>query len=191
MRRLRLLADNPRRSLLALASALAAVAVAIGSGATFTSGTANPSNTFSAGILSQSSSRNNAAILTASNMIPGSSASGTVTIANTGTVSGTFSLGESNITDTPGKNGGKLSGDLRLIVQNVTNSSSPITVYSGPLDAMPTKSLGTIAPGSANARVYKFTVTMPDNGTPAGPTSGDNAYQGSSTSVQFNWTATT
>jgi spore coat-associated protein N len=142
------LAEHPRRSIIALASALAAVAVAIGSGATFTSSSANPSNTFSAGILSQSNSDSNAAILTASNMIPGSSASGTVTITNTGTVNGAFSLSESDITDTPGPNGGKLSGDLQLTVTNVTNSSSPVTVYSGALNAMPTEALGTIAPGS-------------------------------------------
>jgi spore coat-associated protein N len=191
MKRLRVLAEHPRRSIIALASALAAVAVAIGSGATFTSSSANPSNTFSAGILSQSNSDSNAAILTASNMIPGSSASGTVTITNTGTVNGAFSLSESDITDTPGPNGGKLSGDLQLTVTNVTNSSSPVTVYSGALNAMPTEALGTIAPGSSNAQTYRFTVTMPNNGAPSGPTTGDNAYQGSSTSLQFNWTATT
>ena len=30
-------------------------------------------------------------------------------------------------------------------------------------------------------------MTFPDGGTPAGPTTGDNAYKGDSVTVTYNW----
>jgi hypothetical protein len=88
MSRLAVLFRHPRRSLAALATLLVAGAVVVGSGAVFATQTANPSNTFASGILSQSNSGGGSAVLTASQLIPDSSKSGTVDIANTGTVSG-------------------------------------------------------------------------------------------------------
>ena len=50
---------------------------------------------------------------------------------------------------------------------------------------MGTIGLGTYASGEAHR--YKFTVSFPDGGTPAGPTTGDNAYKGDDVTVEYNW----
>jgi hypothetical protein len=192
MSRLTYIKQNPKRTLTGLATLLAAVGVVIGSGANFTSSSANPSNTFSAGTLTQSNSKTGAAILTAANMAPGESKNGTVTITNTGNVPGTFSLSKSALTNSPTGSGGELlSSKLDLVVEDVTGGGS-VEVYSGKLGAMNTRALDSdyvttgIQPFAANAaRTYKFTVSFPDGGAAA-----DNPYQGSGTSVQFDWNAT-
>jgi hypothetical protein len=189
MSRLSIIVAKPRYALAALAAVLVAAGIVVGSGASFTSHSANPSNTFSAGNLKQTNSKDGTAILTAQKMIPGSSTNGTVTITNSGDVSGAFTLSKSNLTDTPGTNGGSLSGKLDLLVQDVTNVGSPTTVYSGKVNAMGSQTLGTFA--VAEARNYKFTVSFADGGTPGSDTTGDNAYKGSSMSVEYDWDATT
>jgi hypothetical protein len=190
--RIAILRRRPWRVLGALACLLLAAGLAIGSGADFTSATANPSNTFSTGTLSQTNSKNGAAILTASNMKPGDSATGSVTITNTGSIAGTFSLSKSNLTDpVTGTGGVKLSDQLDLKIEDTTgNPATPPVVYSGKLSAMGTIALdydpstGTQDPfaASGGARTYKFTVTL--------PSSTGNSYQGTSTSVEYDWTAT-
>ncbi|HEX4463430.1 MAG TPA: hypothetical protein VH042_02180 [Solirubrobacterales bacterium] len=167
--------------------ALLAVGAVVGSGASFTSKSANPSNTFSAGNLAQSNSKEGAAVLTAVKMVPGTSTNGTVVITNSGDVAGTFTLSKTSLTDTPGANGGQLSGVLNLKVEDVTKAGSPISVYSGKVGAMGAQSLGSFAAGEA--RTYKFTVEFPDGGVPASATTGDNAYKGSSMSVGYQWDA--
>ena len=94
MSRLAPLVKRPRRTLGALATVLAAAGLTVASGADFTAPSANPANTFSTGTLSMSNSAANAAVLTASNLRPGDSSSGTVDIANTGSLSGAFTLTE-------------------------------------------------------------------------------------------------
>lgn len=188
MSRIGILIGSPRLLLVAMVSVLAAVGIAVGSGATFTSHSANPSNTFSAGNLAQTNSVSGA-VLTVANMIPGSSSNGTVTITNSGNVAGTFTLSKANLVDTAGANGGTLSTDLTVLVQDVTVPASPVTVYSGTIGSMGAQSLGSFSAGQA--KTYKFTVTMPNNGTPASSTTGDNAYKGSSLTVDYSWDATT
>lgn len=177
---------NKRRLLVVLLLVLVAAGVAIGSTAVFTSSSANPNNTVSAGTLSQSNSKDNAAILTVTKIVPGQSENGTVTIKNTGDVSGQFSLSDSNLTDTPGPNGGKISSVLQLKVVDTTNAI-PRNIYNGQYDSMPKQDLGSW--GAGEAHDYKFTVTFPDSGKPPSPTTGDNAYIGSSTSITYNWDA--
>lgn len=176
----------PKRFLLAIVALSLGVFLAFGTGAVFTSATANPSNTFTAGNLSMSNSKNGSAILTASLMRPGDSTNGTVVITNTGDISGAFSLAESNVVSTPGPNGGNLAAQLDLKVEDITGT--PTTVYTGKLNALASTPLGTFA--ASEARTYKFTVTFPDGGTPPGATTGDNAFKSSAASVQFDWTAT-
>jgi hypothetical protein len=134
------------------------------------------------GTLSMSNSREGAAIVTAAGMAPGDSRAGDVTISNTGDLTGTFTLSQSNLGDTPGPAGGTLSSALDLLVQDVTNPAAPATVYAGKLGAMGPRALGDWAPGTS--RTYRFTVTFPDGGA------GDNAYQASAVSVRYDWTAT-
>ena len=135
------------------------------------------------GSLTLSNSRAGSAILALGGMRPGDSADGTVTIGNTGTVPADLLLSTSNHVDMPGPGGGALSGRLDLVITDVTNPGSPVTVYSGKLAALRRSDLGTMAPGAS--RTYDFNVEFPDRGRGA-----ENAYQGSSVSTQFDWAAT-
>ena len=184
------LSRNPKRRLGALAALLAAAAVAVGSGANFTAASANPSNTFSTGSLSMLNSKDNAAILTASGMRPGDPATtSTVDIKNTGTLSGTFSLAKSNISDSDGTN--PLSQKLDVVISdcglwsggNPPSCAGATQKYSGKISAMGTIALGTFA--ASDQHRYQFSVSMPDGGAGA-----DNVYQGDNTSVQYDWNAT-
>jgi spore coat-associated protein N len=187
MSRISVILSSPRHLLGALLVALLAFGAVVGSGASFTSKSANPSTTFSAGNLAQSNSKEGAAVLTATGMVPGTSTNGTVTIINSGNLAGTFTLSKAGLTDTPGANGGQLSAVLDLSIQDVTSAASPVSVYSGKVGAMGAQSLGKFAAGEA--RTYRFTVTFPDGGTPASPTTGDNAYKGSAMNVDYQWDA--
>ena len=185
-KRLKWLFRNTKLWIVALVLLVLAAALAVASVSLFTSSSANPENTFTAGALSHSNSKEGAAILTASGMVPGQTETGQVTIKNTGDVSGKFRLSMSNLSDTPGPNGGRLSQVLRLKV--VDSTGTPTTIYDGAYNAMPSTDLGTWAKDEQHT--YEFTVTFPEGGTPPSATTGDNAYQGSSTKIQFNWDAT-
>ncbi|HYY34403.1 MAG TPA: TasA family protein [Gaiellaceae bacterium] len=178
-------ARHPLRLLGALAALTTAVAVAVGSSASFTATSANPSNTFAAGTLSILNSKEGLAVLTASNMKPGDSANGTVDVQNTGSLSGAFTLSRSNISDSDGSN--PMSAKLDLVVKDCGDFSSgtptcdagdPVK-YSGTIAAMGSVALGTFAANEKHR--YEFAVTF--------NSSAGNAYQGDSSSVQFDWNA--
>jgi spore coat-associated protein N len=180
---------SPRKVLFAFGALMVAAALAVGSGANFNSTSANPTNVFTAGTISQSNSKSNAAILTASNMVPGGVSTGTVTIKNTGSANGTFNLVPATPVDTPASPG--LSKYLQLtIVDNgdptcVTSCPANVTLYTGTVFAEPaTIALGQFIPNQQHQ--YTFTMTFPNNGT----TGGDNAYQGASTSVGYTFFST-
>jgi len=133
------------------------------------------------GTLSLSNSLAGAAILSARNLQPGETASGTVTIANSGTASGAFTLSSVGVTDVPGPRGGLLSRVLSLSVADVTNPAAPVTSYAGPLGSMTPRSLGVLPPGLA--RTYRFTVALPATGA------GLDAVQGAEVTVGYRWDA--
>jgi spore coat-associated protein N len=178
-------ARHPMRVLGALSALIAAVAVAVGSSASFTASSANPSNTFAAGSLSILNSNEALAVLTASGMKPGDSATGTVDVQNTGSLSGAFTLSRSNIVDSDVVN--PLSAKLNLVVKDCGDFTSgaptcdagdPVK-YTGTIAAMGSSALGTFA-GSEEHR-YQFVVTFDSNA--------NNLYQGDNSSVQFDWNA--
>ncbi|MGH2741950.1 MAG: hypothetical protein ACRDN8_05580, partial [Thermoleophilaceae bacterium] len=179
---------SPRRLLGGLGLLMVAAAVAVGSGANFSSTSASPSNVFSAGSLSQSNSAADAAILTASRLKPGDSVNGTVDIENTGKVSGVFSLAKSGVVDVPSDPA--LSQKLTLKIEDLGDPTctsgcpAAVTKYNGTPATMGTVALGTFAEDEAHR--YKFTVTFPDGGS----SGADNAYQGATTRVDYTWTAT-
>jgi hypothetical protein len=184
MSRIELLARKPKQTLAVLALILLAVGVAVGSGANFTAQTANPSNTFTAGTLTMSNSEEGAAILSASDMKPGDSTTGVVDITNTGSITGTFSMNRSALTNSDGAN--PMSAKMNMVVTDCgtdfdcTAGTNP-NVYTGTLSAMTaTFSLGTFAPGVGHR--YKFDATF--------DSSADNNYQGDNTSATFTWDAT-
>jgi hypothetical protein len=137
------------------------------------------------GALSLSNSREGAAIFTASNLAPGHSTEGTVTIANTGSAVGSLALSTSELSDSPGTYGGNLSEVLDL---QIAETGSGAEVYSGKLDSMPERQLGPLAPGES--RTYRFAVSLPDSGSPPADWSGENVYQQALTSVAYDWTLT-
>jgi hypothetical protein len=186
MDRLHALAARPRRLLGVLILVLVATGVAVGSGANFTAQTANPSNTFTAGALTMSNSLSGAAVLTASNMKPGDSATGTVDIQNTGTVSGVFSLSRSALTDSSATF--PMSAKLDLVVKDCGNFSAgtptcdvgdPVE-YTGTLGAMSASNpLGTLAANEKHR--YQFVITF--------NTSANNSYINGTSTATFQWDA--
>jgi spore coat-associated protein N len=141
------------------------------------------------GTLSLSNSLNGAAVLSAQNLKPGDSRSGQVIFTNTGTLDGAFSLTQSNLADTPGPYGGRLSDGLQLSVEQISGGGSTVSsVYSGVLSGLGSRQLGTLAAGES--RSYRFTASFPDGGHPPAPGAGDNGFQRSSVQVDYVWTAT-
>lgn len=153
-------------------------------------GNGNPGNGNGNGqAFSLSNSKDGQPILTLSNMKPGDSATDTVTITNSGNIESQVALSKFHLQDThPNCTNCTLSGVLDLVVEEVTNPSEPQGVYSGKLGAMPTVQVGSLA--RLESKMYRFTVSFPDGGPPPSNTTGDNRYQGASTSVDFVWTAT-
>ncbi len=170
---------RPNRLLLTIAAILAVTAVAVGG--TYANFTAIPttitSNAFASGSLTMTRS-GTGAILSASAMKIGDSATGSITITNTGNLAGLYALSGS----TTGSS--VLAGQLQLkIYADADNTGTPI--YSGALSGVSSASLGTFA-ASGDAHTYYFHVSLPTTGTDAG----DNVFQGLSTSATFTWSAT-
>ena len=131
------------------------------------------------GSLSISNSKAGSAVLSASNMRPGSRASGSVTITNTGSVRGDFSLSPEALAETPGRGGGVLSAALQLSISDISTPSTAIGVYAGPLGSMPTLALGSFQPGES--RTYLFTTELPVNAAAS--------LQGGTVTVAYRWNA--
>ena len=77
---------------------------------------------------------------------------------------------------------GPLSALLDLTVTDVSGAT-PSTLFAGKLAALPKLALGTFPAGAAHR--YRFELTYP----PGIPAEIDDAYQGASTSIQFDWDA--
>lgn len=133
------------------------------------------------GSLSIANSKAGSAVLSASNMKPGARASGTVTITNTGSAQGDFSLSTESLAESPGRGGGLLSAGLRLSISDITSPSAAIGVYAGSLGSMPGLSLGTFRPGES--RTYLFSTNLPLDAS--------NTIQGASVTVAYRWDAST
>jgi hypothetical protein len=179
--------SSPRALLLGLGTIGLAAAVTVGSGADFTSTSANPSNIFTAGTMTHLNSKAGAAILTASLMRPGDTASGTVDIQNTGSLSGNFSLAKTVSAETAG-----FASKLTVVITDngdpscVVACPGPVGVYSGTIAAMGSQALGSFPAGATHR--YSFVVTFPNTGAPGA--GADNAYQGATATVLYTWTAT-
>jgi spore coat-associated protein N len=169
--RLRLLAHTRRWLPLA---ALALVSLALGSamfsGATFTSKSANSASLAAASIQLSSTSPNRA-IVSATEMRPGDSRQGTISIGNQGTAPGTVTLRAAGLT------GSALAGVVELKVEDTTGGGST-QVWSGKLGSFGSVSLGSFAAGSS--RSYRFTLSWPAADDEA-------SLQAASTSLTFQW----
>jgi hypothetical protein len=116
------------------------------------------------------------AILFGRDLVPGDRVAGKLTIANTGTLAGSFTLS------------GSVSGSARLakhLVLRVRERTRGVDslVYSGSLAGLRAVKLGLIGP--AQARTFRFAVTFRSTGSHAL----DGSFQGLRTSADFTWTA--
>src|SRR5262249_8757024 len=130
--RWRVLTRNPRRLIVALVLMAIAIGVAIFATATFTTSSADAGNLVAARTLSVDSG--SSAILTADKMVPGESRDGTVSVQNTGSVSGNFSLTTEDLVDTPASP--KFSAVVNLVIVDLASPGTP--VYSGKLGSVGT-----------------------------------------------------
>ena len=185
MSRMKALAANPRLALGGLLTLLLSAGAVVGSGADFTASSANPANTFSSGTMTMLNSKGGQAVLTAENMRPGDSEEGVVDIENTGSLSGDFTLSRSDLVDSDTDN--PMSGKLNVTVVDCgafDGATAPDcdgndVKYSGTVADMDTTELGNYAAGAKHR--YEFVVELDE--------SAGNAYQGGSSSVQFDFNA--
>jgi hypothetical protein len=113
------------------------------------------------------------AILSAGALTPGRVETGEVTIANLGDMAGVFALSATGAT-------GPLGDVLDLTVVDTTAAA---TVFAGKLGSFTRADLGTFAVGAA--RRYRFALAYPADRVDVE----DDALQGASTSVRFDWDA--
>jgi hypothetical protein len=165
--------SRKRLVIVPLAGLLVAAAVAVGSGADFVSNSVNTANAFSTGTLAQQNSKADKAIFTASNLKPGDTLSGVVTITNSGSLPASFALTENAV------NGFVKADNLTL---TITRAGSATPVWSGTFGAL-TKAgpldLGTFSAGEA--REYTFSTTLAQGA--------DNTEQGKSATATYTWDA--
>ena len=164
-----------------LLSLAAVLLIAVGAfGGTSANFTASPitiaSNAFASGSLTMTRS-GSGAILSASAMKIGDSVTGSVTITNTGTLAGVYSLAGST------SGSAVLAAQLNLKVYKDVDGGTAL--YDGSLAGISSAALGTFAAGG-DAHIFYVHVTLPTTGTDAG----DNLLQGLSASTTFTWSAT-
>jgi hypothetical protein len=122
-------------------------------------------------------SRDGGAIVSAADMTPGRSVSGTLTLSNSGDSTAALTLSKADLRDKLGRGGGRLSDALFVQIDDMTAQR---TVYDGSLGAMDPVDLAAIPAGGSSE--FRFNVTM--------PAIRGNAYQLAATSVRYDWTAT-
>ena len=170
----------PLTKVLATLAALAAFSV-LAIGGTYANFSATPvtieNNAFATGDLTMARS-GSGIVFDLSNAKIGQEATGSVTISNTGTLEGAYSL--------QGTPAGTLASALNLKIYKNTDNVAGALLYNGTLAAFTSSvDLGKLAAKTGTATFY-FHVTLPTTGTDAG----DNALQGKSASVSFTWKAT-
>lgn len=162
-----------KKILVPLATLLAAGAIAVGSGATFSSTSGNTISAATSGTLTQSNSKAGKAVFDLANLKPGDTLNGALKLTNTGSLPASFSLTE--VSSTNGFDG----ENLKLVIKNATKSTTVYTGTFGGLADGTKNALGTWAAGEAND--YTFTVTL-DQAAP-------NTQQGKSATAVYAWDA--
>ncbi len=169
---------NRRKVLIPLTTVLVAGAVAVGSGATFTSTTNNTISSVTSGTLTQTNSKNDAAIFTVpNNLKPGDVVNATVTLKNTGSLPATFSLTETSSSNT------FTDANVTLKITDNAAPANAAPVYTGTFGGLKdglANDLGTYA--ADEARTYTFSVTLAQD-TP-------NTDQNKTATAAYRWDAT-
>ena len=166
--------SRPRRYrvLVPLAGLAAAAALAVGSGADFTSSSVNSANAFTTGTLTQTNSKANSAVFNLDNMKPGDTVNGSVTITNSGTLAAGFKLTET------ATNGFTTKSNLKL---TITESGSTTPVWTGTFGELTGKSLDLGSWGPKTSKTFVFSVTLAQ--------AADNSEQGKTATATYNWDA--
>jgi spore coat-associated protein N len=168
----------PLTKILLSLAAISVVAVAA-VGGTFANFTATPttisSNAFASGSLTMSRS-GSGAIFTSAAMKIGDTATGSVTITNTGSLAGAYTLAGSS------SGTAALANQLHLTLYKDVDGGTAI--YDGSLGGFSSVSLGTFS-ANGDAHTFYFHVSLPTTGSNAG----DNALQGLSADESFTWSA--
>jgi spore coat-associated protein N len=160
-----------RRLLVPLATLAAAGALIVGSGADFTSASDNSASAVASGTLTQSNSRSGAAIFDVTNVKPGDSVTGSVTITNTGTLPAIFEVVET------AENGFVNDSLLNMRITEQGPAGNRV-FFDGPFgDLADVTELGRFAAGEA--RTYTYVVTLSQD---AG-----NEEQGKSATASYRW----
>lgn len=163
--------SRSKKVLIPLATLLAAGAVAVGSGATFTSTTGNTISAVTSGSLSQSNSKDGQAVFNLTDIKPGDTINGSLKITNTGSLPADFTL-----TEVESANG--FDGEnLKLVITNTTDNETVYTGTFGGLADGTKNALGTYEAGAAND--YTFTVTLAQDAP--------NSQQGKTASAVYTW----
>jgi spore coat-associated protein N len=167
--------SNGRKVLVPLATLLVAGAVAVGSGATWTADSSSAVSA-TAGNLVHVNNHDNAT-LTVTNLKPGATETGSLTIKNTGSLDSTLTLEPTVVSDA------FKAGDVTLTIKAV-HSGAATQVYSGNFAGLTAvKTVGTLdAEATADTITVEFTVAMADNA--------DEITQGKSAKVDLEFVTT-
>jgi spore coat-associated protein N len=144
------------------------------------------------GVVQISNSREGLPIISVGNLRPGQTASGQVTLKNTGTARGYIYLAPLGLVSPPGPKGGTLADNLTVRVSLIKGGATS-RKYNSVLSKMGTVTAGRFAPGENGT--FQFEVQAKNTGMPPPPTRsrpmrGDNKYQGAIASVTFGWSTT-
>jgi spore coat-associated protein N len=168
---------NRKKILVPLATLAAAGAVAIGSGATFDSTSANTISSVTSGTLLQSNSKNGAQIFGLTNMKPGDVVNGTVTITNSGSLPATFALTEvaSNNAFTANASG------VNYLSLSITDAAGA-TVYNGDFGGLADGVKNPLGDWTAGeSRTYTFSVKLAQDAP--------NSQQNRTAGASYQWDA--
>jgi spore coat-associated protein N len=209
MSRLSFLARHPKRTIAALSISLAATAIAVGSGASFTSASSNEANVFTAGTLHHTNTGAGAlASTTVSDLKPGYGTTdgtavdtsesqagfGKIVVTNDGSLDGEFTVTPTATStaytgplDAASVCGGPceaLGGALKVRVDAVDGSGAPVTVYDDTVSNFAGAHLGN---GTVNTFTLAPGATRTYNAYFYLPGSTGNAFQGGSATVNLGF----
>lgn len=168
---------NIKMGIVSLVAAVALVTPAIGgTQADFTAVTTNPGNAFNSAVLTMTSDHPASAFVSVSDLIPGDSATRSVTVENTGSVPFTYTITASNEGGAP-----SLMWSDKVDGLQVTVSGDAGQIYSGSVSDLAGLASGTTVPaGDTEVLTYVFSL----------PSSAGNDFQGLSQGIGLTYDAT-
>lgn len=170
------MADSKRKALVPLTVALAAGALAVGSGATWTSQSSNTVSVTGGSLVHVNDQ--DGLTLTLTDIKPGDSMVGTISVTNTGNIDSTLDFTSGAPTS------GFAPGMLTLLVEvdpDGPGAAPYATLYTGDIASTNVSETGT-AFNVSDERHYRFTVALDATST--------NVDQGKSASLQFDFLQT-